>query len=111
MNFVTKQLVGTIGPAVMKSVIKSMLTEQNLVEYRDKAIEYIKGQAEKTSTDIDDGLVDLAVKWIMEPGNYIEYTKNLCQLARGYVSHTATEYDDMLCLPILDRIEQLGAGQ
>lgn len=84
MNFVTKQLIGTIGPAVMKSVIKSMLTEKHLIEYRGKAIEYIKGQAVKTSTEVDDGLVELAVEWIMEPGNYIEYTKNLCQLARGY---------------------------
>ncbi len=110
MNFVTKQLVMSIGPMVLESVIESILTEENLIEYRDRAIALIKDQAKKTKTKIDDNLSEVAIEWVMDAGNYIKYTRHFCQILREYVSNSANDYDNMLCLPILDRIERLGTG-
>jgi len=110
MNFVTKNLVMMIGPTVLKSIIDSVLNEEQLTEYRDTAITFLRTKADGTKNEIDDNIVELAVSAAMTPGTYIEYTKGLCGLLRRYVTDTKTAWDDMLLIPILDRIEQLGVG-
>jgi len=111
MNFVTKNLIMMIGPSVLKSIISSVLNEEKLTQYRDEIVIFLRTTADKTKNEIDDGVIELAVKTIMEPGTYIQYTKGLCGLLHRYVSDTKTAWDDMLLIPILDRIEQLGAGE
>lgn len=111
MNAITTQLIMAIGPTILKSVIRSMLNEEKLTEYRDEAITFLKGKAAATDNKIDDSLVQAAIDWVMEPGNYIKYTQEFCSLARRYITSTENEWDDIVFVPFLDRIEQLGVGK
>jgi hypothetical protein len=111
MNAVSKQLIMTFGPMVLKSIVNSMLQEETLVEYRDKLIAFMRRSVDKTATQIDDMLIESLIRMIMTPGLYIEQTKEMCRMARQYITHTDNTWDDIVFVPILDRIEKLGVEQ
>jgi len=111
MNAITKQLIMTFGPMLLKSIIDSMLNEEKLKEYRDEILKFLREKAGNSKTAIDDALVGSVIGWVMEPGHHIPFTQEFCSMARRYITDTENEWDDMAFLPIIDRIEQIGVGK
>ena len=111
MNTVTKQLILMVGPTILKSLLNSIFEEKQLVEYRDKLIDYARRQADTTGSGIDDTVVEAMVGFVMDPKNYIEFTMDVISLCKQYIMQTTTDWDDFLLMPILTRIEQLGTGE
>ncbi|MFV0511573.1 MAG: hypothetical protein ACK5M8_20335 [Shewanella algae] len=111
MNTVTKKLVSLIGPVVLKNILDQILNEEKLSSYRDNLVTFFRKTAAKTTNEIDDKLVEIAISTIMEPGKAVEQTVELCGILRAYVQDSQTPIDDILVLPILDRIEDLGTSK
>jgi len=111
MNAVTRQMIMMFGPMLLKSVIKSMLEEKKLIEFRDKIVAFLRGMADKSSNEIDDMAIEEVVRIIMDPSIYAGKTVELCEMARAYITSTETEWDDMLFIPILDRVQAIGTGK
>lgn len=111
MNAITRQLIVTVGPMVLKSIMDSILKENKLTEYRDKMVAAMRAKADTTNNEVDDALVEGVVSAVMAPGLYIDLTMQVVALARQYITHTESTLDDKLLLPILDRIEVVGLGK
>ena len=110
MNAVTRKMIFVIGPIVLEKVLNQIINEEKLTSFRDNLITYFRKTADKTTTEVDDYLVEFAIDAIMEPGKFIEQTRELCGIIKGYIEDSRTEIDDIFVLPIITRIEELGTS-
>lgn len=108
MNVITKRVLMLVGPSILEEIITSIVNDKTISSFRDDLVQFFRKTADKTTNEVDDALVEMAIKTIMAPGKYIAHTKELCAILRKYIQSNQVEWDDIVFLPILDQIEKLG---
>jgi hypothetical protein len=85
-------------------IVRDMITPEGVVAFRDRVIAMAREMADKTTTEVDDVLVEKLVANVLTVENYDAYGRSLIAWATQYVQNTETKYDDYL-VPILQGIE------